>query len=150
MHVLSPASQESICYQILKFNWTWYQWYYAIVLYFSTANSYFSAIIPTTSSSYIPSTISYSGKYLLHCPRQQYKSEIMTFIPERVHSISLYFFAYVHMIPWRIFFPVHLAIREWVHSGFHFKWNSRSCTTFHSENELRSGLKIPNLVAWDD
>lgn len=39
-----------------------------IVLYFSSANSYFSAITPTTSSSYIPSTMSYPGKYPLHCP----------------------------------------------------------------------------------
>ena len=30
----------------------------------------------------------------------------MTFIPERVHSISIYFFVYVHMIPGQNFVPV--------------------------------------------
>ena len=65
---------------MLKFNW-----YYAIVLYFSSGNFYFSAIAPTTSSSYIPSTMSYSGKYSLHCPRQQFKG-LFTWYRSDFHS----------------------------------------------------------------
>ena len=42
----------------------------------------------------------------------------MTVIPERLHTISIYFFTSVHMIPWRNFLPVQVIL-EWVHSGFH-------------------------------
>ena len=55
----------------------------------------------------------------------------MTFIPERVHSIPIYFSVSVHMIPRRKLGPAQV-IPERVHSGFQSERNSRSGMTFHS------------------
>ena len=55
----------------------------------------------------------------------------MTFIPERVHSIPIYFSVSVYMIPRRNFVPTQ-DILEWVHSGFQSEWNFRSGIIFHS------------------
>ena len=75
----------------------------------------------------------------------------MTLILERVHSISIYFFVFVQMIPKRHFASVQI-VPEWVHSSFHSEWNSRSGAKFHFgimsiQHELRSELKIANRVA---
>ena len=92
--------------------------------------------------------MSYSGKYSLHCPHQQFKG-LCTWYPNDFHSgtrsppyISL------HRFTW---YPDEIFSRKLSHSGFHSKWSyHRSCTKFHFENELLSGLKIANLVVWGD
>ena len=75
----------------------------------------------------------------------------MTLILKRVHSISIYFSVFVHMIPKRHFATVQI-VPEWVHSSFHSEWNSRSGAKFHSgimstQQDLRSALLIANRVA---
>ena len=75
----------------------------------------------------------------------------MTLILERVHSISIYFSVFVHMIPKRHFATVQI-VPELVRSSFHSEWNSRSVAKFHSgimstQHELRSAWKIANRAA---
>ena len=74
----------------------------------------------------------------------------MTFIPEGVHVISIFFSVFVYMIRKRNFVPVQV-IPYWGHSGFQSEWSSRSDSKFHSgimytENELRSVLENVNRL----
>ena len=74
----------------------------------------------------------------------------MTFIPEGVHVISIFFSVFVYMIRKRNFVPVQV-IPYWGHSGFQSEWSSRSGSKFHSgimytENELRSVLENVNRL----